>query len=175
MDVPEGDNRPRFCCQECDSIFYTNPKIVAGCIAQWEGKILMCKRAIEPRYGTWTLPAGFMENGETVQAAAARETEEEACAQVENLTLYTMYNLPHISQVYMIFLGDLVQGRAAAGEESLEVALMQEHQIPWEQLSFPVIKETLELYFNDVKKNSFALRTGHIMRLPDMSYEISRY
>ena len=86
FSVPEGDNRPRFVCVSCQEIFYHNPKIVTGCIAEWQGKILMCKRAIEPRYGKWTLPAGFMENDETMHDAAARETYEEATAEVENLT-----------------------------------------------------------------------------------------
>jgi ADP-ribose pyrophosphatase YjhB (NUDIX family) len=175
LAIPEGDNRHRHCCPSCGSIFYQNPKIVAGCIARWQDKILMCRRAIEPRHGLWTLPAGFMENGETVQAAALRETQEEACANVKGLRLYTLYNLPHISQVYMIFLGDLVTADASPGIESLEVALMKEHEIPWEQLAFPVIKETLELYFEDVKNDSIALRTGHITRLPDSTYEICRY
>ena len=119
QSIPEGDNRLRFVCSSCEEIFYHNPKIVVGCIAEWQDKILMCKRAIEPRYGKWTLPAGFMENEETVHAAAARETQEEATAEVANMSLYTMYNLPHISQVYVIFRADLVAGKASPGIESL--------------------------------------------------------
>ena len=126
--VPDGDNRLRYCCLDCGAIFYENPKIVTGCIAQWEGKILLCKRAIEPRLGTWTLPAGFMENHETIQEAALRETFEEATAKVEHMNLYAIYNLPHISQVYMMFMGDLHAGAASPGTESQEgFVLLQQH------------------------------------------------
>jgi len=175
LTIPEGDNRPRYVCPLCQEIFYHNPKIVAGCIAEWQGRVLMCKRAIEPRYGKWTLPAGFMENHETTLEAAARETQEEATAQVENLSLYTMYNLPHINQVYVMFRGDLVEGHASPGLESSEVALMDEQEIPWQELAFPIIKESLELYFQDRRSNHFTLHYGDMRRLPNMSYEIERY
>ena len=175
LTIPEGDNRPRFVCATCQEIFYHNPKIVAGCIAEWHGKILMCKRAIEPRYGKWTLPAGFMENDESVHEAAARETHEEATAEVSNLTLYSMYNLPHINQIYVMFRGDLVEGRASPGEESLDVVLMDEGDMPWGEIAFPVIKESLELYFEDKRKNKFTLHYGDMRRLPDFTYEIKRY
>lgn len=173
--VPEGDNRLRYCCVDCDAVFYENPKIVTGCIAQWQGKILLCKRAIEPRLGTWTLPAGFMENHETVQEAAARETFEEATANISNLNLYTIYNLPHISQVYMIFRADVDDGSAKPGLESLETEFVDEQNIPWHDLAFPVIHETLELYFADRKKGDFNLHTGEIRRKPDRKIEIIRY
>ncbi len=174
--IPEGDNRPRYVCSACNEIFYHNPNIVAGCIAEWQGKILMCKRAIEPRYGKWTLPAGFMENQETMHAAAARETQEEATAEVVNLSLYTMYNLPHISQVYVIFRGELVEGEASPGIESLEVALMDEAEIPWNEIAFPVIKETLEAYFEDKRNDeNFDLRYGDMLKLGDRKFDIKRY
>ena len=175
LSIPEGDNRPRYVCQSCDEIFYHNPKIVAGCIAEWQGKILLCKRAIEPRFGKWTLPAGFMENEETMHDAAARETHEEATAEVSDLSLYTMYNLPHINQVYVMFKGILVEGRASPGVESLEVALMDEQDIPWHDIAFPVIKESLELYFEDKRKNSFDLHYGDMRRLPNRKFVIKRY
>jgi ADP-ribose pyrophosphatase YjhB (NUDIX family) len=176
LKVPEGDNRPRYVCPACKEIFYHNPKIVAGCIAEWQGKILMCKRAIEPRYGMWTLPAGFMENQETMHEAAARETHEEATAEVTNLRLYTMYNLPHINQVYVMFLGDLVEGYASPGAESLEVSLMDESDIPWDEIAFPVIRESLELYFEDKQGNSkFELRYGDLLRITGKKIEIKRY
>lgn len=175
LSIPDGDNRPRFVCISCQEIFYHNPKIVAGCIAEWQGKILMCKRAIEPRYGKWTLPAGFMENDETMHDAAARETHEEATAEVENLTIYSVYNLPHINQVYVMFRGDLVEGRANPGVESLEVELMGENDIPWKEIAFPVITESLELYFEDKSKNKFMLHYGDMRRLPDRGFEIKRY
>ena len=173
--IPPGDNRPRHCCSQCDTIFYENPKIVAGCIAQWGDQVLMCKRAIEPRHGKWTLPAGFMENQETVHAAAARETQEEATAEVSDLQLYAFYNLPHINQVYMMFLADLVDGKASPGVESLEVALMKESEIPWGELAFPVITESLELYFEDRKNGEFPLHTGEIVRQSDKTLQITRY
>ena len=173
--VPDGDNRLRYCCIQCDAIFYENPKIVTGCLAQWQGKILLCRRAIQPRMGTWTLPAGFMENHETLQEAAARETYEEATAKISNLDLYTIYNLPHISQVYMIFRGDVEDGSASPGIESLETGFMDEQDIPWDELAFPVIRETLELYFDDQKKGNYILHTGEIRMKPDRNIEIIRY
>ena len=98
LKIPEGDTLPRYICGNCATIHYSNPKIVAGCIAEWDERILLCKRAIEPRYGLWTLPAGFMENNETVAQAAMRETLEEANARVDTIEMYALYNIPHISQ-----------------------------------------------------------------------------
>ncbi|MGB2971554.1 MAG: NUDIX hydrolase, partial [Candidatus Competibacter sp.] len=100
LRVPVGDNLPRYVCDACDTIHYLNPKVVAGCILEWQDRVLLCRRAIEPRYGLWTLPAGFMENGESTLAAAAREALEEAHAEGENLRLYGVYSLLHVSQVY---------------------------------------------------------------------------
>lgn len=153
--VPSGDNLPRHVCDACGVIHYQNPKIVAGCIPTWDGKILICKRAIEPRYGKWTLPAGFMENGETVAQAAARETVEEAQARVVDLELYGLFNIPHVNQVYIMFRGELQKPSFAAGAESLDVRLVDEHEIPWEELAFPVIKRTLDLYLEDRRRGSF--------------------
>lgn len=131
--------------------------------------MLLCRRAIEPRYGLWTVPAGFMENGETSQQGAARETQEEACARVEVEGLYTLFNLPHINQVYLLFRSRLLDLDFAAGEESLEVGLFEEHEIPWEKLAFPVIRESLQLYYADRKGGSFPLRGGTIIRTPESS------
>lgn len=175
LTIPEGDNRVRFVCPACEEIFYHNPKVVAGCIAEWEGRVLMCKRAIEPCYGKWTLPAGFMENDESVHEAAERETQEEATAEVVNLSLYSIYNLPHINQIYVMFRGDLVEGRASPGTESLDVLLMDEKDIPWGDIAFPVIKESLELYFQDLRNNEFTLHYGDMRRLPDYTYKVKRY
>lgn len=160
--IPEGDNRLRYVCDSCNEIHYQNPKIVTGSIPTWEDKVLLCKRAIEPRYGLWTLPAGFMENQETTQAGAARETQEEANAEVAISHLYTTFNLPHINQIYMLFLGELVNLDFGPGVESLEVELFKESEIPWDELAFPVIRETLKLYFDDRKGNKFPHRTGDI-------------
>ena len=148
---------------------------MVGCIAEWQDKILMCRRAIEPRYGKWTLPAGFMENEETVHDAAARETQEEATAEVANMNLYTIYNLPHISQVYVMFRADLVAGKSSPGIESLEVALMDETEIPWDELAFPVIRESLLHYFEDKRQGNFKLHYGDIRRLDNSKLDIKHY
>ncbi len=165
--VPPGDNRPRHVCPKCDSIFYDNPKIVAGCIPHWEDKVLLCRRAIEPRHGYWTLPAGFMENAETTLEAAIRETLEEANARVDVHDLYTVFNIPHTNQVYMMFRGQLRDLDFSPGEESLECGLYAEHEIPWDELAFPTIVHTLKFYFEDRKHGDFRLRSGDIVRERD--------
>ena len=165
LRVPAGDDRPRHVCPACGTIHYQNPKVVVGCIPEWDDKILLCRRAIEPRYGLWTLPAGFMENGETSQQGAARETLEEARARVEVKDLYSLFNLPHINQVYLIFRSRLLDLDFGPGPESLDVRLFDEANIPWGEIAFPVIKETLALYFRDRATGGFALRAGDIVRL----------
>jgi ADP-ribose pyrophosphatase YjhB (NUDIX family) len=170
--VPEGDNRTRFVCAACGMIHYQNPRIVVGCIPAWTDQVLLCRRAIEPRRGLWTLPAGFMENGETCQQGALRETWEEGRARVRVGDLYTVFNLPHINQVYLLFRSQLLDQDFAPGEESLEVALFPEAEIPWDQLAFPVVLETLKLYFNDFAKGQFRQRCGDIVRIGD---DIRRY
>ena len=156
LKIPEDDNRPRHVCDNCGNIHYQNPKIVAGCIPEWQGKILLCRRAIEPRYGLWTIPAGYMENGETLEQAACRETEEEACARVDLDGLYAVYNIPHVSQVYTIFRGQLADGAFAPGAESLETELFEENQIPWGEIAFPVVDRTLKRFFLDRPEQRFA-------------------
>lgn len=165
--IPPGDNRPRHVCTACGTVHYQNPKIVAGCIPEWEGKILLCRRAIEPRYGLWTLPAGFMENDETTAEAAARETQEEAAATVRIEALYALFNLPHINQIYVMFRGPLARPEYAAGSESLEVALYEEQDIPWDTLAFAVVRETLKLYFADRRAGVFRQHLGDIVREDD--------
>ncbi len=175
LDIPEGDNLPRYICKYCETIHYQNPNIVAGCLLSWQDKILLCKRAIEPRYGAWTLPAGFMENDETTSQAAAREAMEEAGARTSELELYTLHNLPHINQVYLMFRGELAEGFAEPGHESLEVALFDESEIPWDNIAFPVIHEVLEYYLQDRKIGRFPIRTGDIIRDQDQIIQIVRY
>ncbi len=162
--IPAGDNRPRFVCDDCETIHYQNPRIIAGCLPVYEDKVLLCKRAIEPRYGLWTLPAGFMENGETSEEAAIRETWEEALARVNVHGIYTLFNLPHINQVYMIFRADLADPDFGAGEESLEVELFEERSIPWQELAFPVMKKTLEFFFEDRQSGQYNVRMHDIIR-----------
>jgi len=162
LEIPAGDNRPRYICSQCETIHYSNPKIVAGCIPVWQDKILLCKRAIEPQHGLWTLPAGFMENDESTVEAALRETLEEAGAQVEVRDLYTMISLVHINQVYMMFLADMTNTDFAPGEESLETELFAEEEIPWDRIAFPVIEETMRLYFADRASGKFRTRIGEM-------------
>ncbi|CAA6828768.1 MAG: FAD pyrophosphatase (EC [uncultured Thiotrichaceae bacterium] len=158
VKVPEGDNRSRFVCESCDTIHYQNPRIIAGAIPVHEDKVLLCKRAIHPRRGFWTLPAGFMENEETIEQAAQRETFEEAQATIENLQLYTVMSLPHISQVYMLFRSEMVDGIFAPGEESLETQLFDEKDIPWEEIAFPTMSRTLKYFFQDRSEGAFQMR-----------------
>jgi len=162
LKIPEGDNLPRYVCGNCHTIHYQNPKIVTGCLAEWEDKILMCKRAIEPRSGLWTLPAGFMENKETLEEGAMRETWEEALAKVDNLSLYVVISLPHISQVYVMFRASLQNLDFAAGEESLEVQLFTQDEIPWEEIAFPIIQRTLTYYYQDRAQGEFKLHMDNI-------------
>jgi len=164
--IPEGDNRPRQMCPGCGAIHYLNPKLVVGCIPEWENRLLLCKRAIEPRSGLWTLPAGFLENGETTRQGAARETLEEAGARVRVQGLYSLFNLPHIDQVYMLFRSCLLDLDFSPGTESLEVRLFSEREIPWDELAFPVVRETLRLYFQDRIEGEYPLRSGDILREP---------
>lgn len=128
--IPPGDSLPRHVCEQCGTIHYQNPKLVVGALAEWGDRILLCRRAIEPRHGMWTLPAGFMENEETTAQAAARETLEEACARIEVGELYTLIDVPHISQVHIIYRARLLDLDFRPGEESLEVALLREDEIP---------------------------------------------
>ncbi|WP_346797313.1 NUDIX hydrolase [Halomonas sp. Bachu 37] len=159
--IPEGDDRPRYRCHSCETIHYQNPRIVAGTLPVFGSQVLLCRRAIAPRLGYWTLPAGYMENAETTRQAAARETREEACAEVSLCNLYTLIDLPHINQVYMIFRADLL-GDFAAGVESLEVALFEEHDIPWDELAFPTIERTLRHYYADRQHGMFPLHVSEI-------------
>jgi ADP-ribose pyrophosphatase YjhB (NUDIX family) len=158
QSIPEADNRLRAVCTQCGFIHYQNPNVICGCLPIHQNKVLLCKRAIEPRYGFWTLPAGFMENGETLQEGAERETWEEARATLSNLELYSIFNLPKINQVYIIFRADLVEGIHNVGEESLETQLYEESEIPWNNLAFPTINKTLKHYFNDRKTGNFPIR-----------------
>ena len=157
IKIPEGDNRPRHVCPKCDTIHYSNPYIVTGCLPVYGSQILLCRRAIEPRYGLWTLPAGFMENAESLEQGAIRESEEEANANVDDLQLYSVISLPYINQVYMLFRATLLDENFSAGEESLEVKLFDEKDIPWEKLAFRTIKSTLEHFFEDRPKGHFPL------------------
>jgi ADP-ribose pyrophosphatase YjhB (NUDIX family) len=149
LKIPEGDHLPRHVCNVCGAIHYQNPKIIAGCIPQWQGKILLCKRAIEPRRGFWTIPAGFMENGESVQAAAAREAMEEALAHVEIGSPVAIVSVLRAHQVHVMFRARLLDSDFGVGPESLEVGLYDESEIPWPQIAFLSVEFALKRYFED--------------------------
>jgi ADP-ribose pyrophosphatase YjhB (NUDIX family) len=172
LRVPDGDNLLRHVCGACAVIHYQNPKVVVGCLPEWENQVLLCRRAIEPRHGLWTLPAGFLENGETIAAGAVRETLEEASARVEVGELYTIISLPQISQIYMMFRARLVDLDFGPGPESLEVRLFREDEIPWEEMAFRTIGRTLRNYFLDRKLGAFPMRLSVLERKaprPDLS------
>jgi len=149
IKIPTDDSRERHVCETCGSIHYQNPRNVVGSIPVFRNQVLLCRRAIEPRYGYWTLPAGFMELGESTNHGAARETLEEAGATVQIGPLYSLLNVPHAEQVHLFYLATMSSPEFSAGEESLEVALFHEHEIPWDELAFPTVKQTLEWYFAD--------------------------
>ena len=149
LRIPPGDSLPRHVCPRCEAIHYQNPKLVVGCVAEWQGKILLCRRAIEPRHGYWTLPAGFMENGESTVEAAQRETFEEACAQVKIDALFSLINIPHIDQVHLFYRGRMLDGDYAPGVESLETALFAEADIPWQEIAFRSVTHCLKSYLTD--------------------------
>ena len=150
--VPEDDNRLRHVCGECGTVHYQNPKLVVGTIPCWqaERQVLLCKRAIEPRRGYWTLPAGFMENNETTEEAAQRETMEEAGARVELLGLFALLNVPHVHQVHLFYRARLLDLDFSAGTESLECRMFSESDIPWQDLAFPTVSHTLKRFFADL-------------------------
>jgi ADP-ribose pyrophosphatase YjhB (NUDIX family) len=162
LKVPPGDNLPRHVCTACNTVHYQNPRLVVGCIAEWEDRILLCRRAIEPRYGMWTVPAGFMENGETTAQGAMRETLEEANARVEIGPLYALYNIPHISQVYMLFRARLLDPDIRAGAETLEAKLLAEAEIPWDRIAFATVRNTLTHYFGDRRAGEYRFHMGTI-------------
>ncbi len=155
--MPDGDNRPRYICtsESCGFIHYQNPKVVAGCIVDYRGDVLLCKRAIDPRRGLWTFPAGFLENGETVDEGAMRETLEEACAAVDACDLFGVYNIAHVNQVYIVFRASLAEPQFAPGEESLETELFSEADVPWPQIAFKVVSMALERYFRQRRSGDF--------------------
>mgnify|MGYP001824167633 CR=1 FL=1 len=162
LSVPEGDDRERFVCPSCELIHYVNPRVIVGTVPVYEGRVLLCRRAIEPRRNYWTLPAGFMENGETTPQGAARETWEEARARVSNLQLYRVFDIPYISQVYMFYRCELDDGEYGVGPESLESGLFREDQIPWEEIAFPVVREALREYFDDERRGEYPVRVSAI-------------
>ncbi len=161
--IPAGDTHPRAVCQACGTIHYENPKVIVGSIPQApDGRILLCRRAIEPRHGWWTLPAGFMENDETTSQAAARETLEEANARVSVDALFSLINIPYINQVHLFYRAQLCDLDYSAGPESLEVALFSEKTIPWPDLAFRSVTFTLRAFFDDRRRGQFQLHSSDL-------------
>jgi ADP-ribose pyrophosphatase YjhB (NUDIX family) len=144
--VPDGDDRERMMCVDCGFVHYDNPRIVAGAVCTWEGKILLCRRAIEPRVGYWTIPAGYLELNEAVQHGARREVVEESGAKVEINSFLGIFEIPRISQIYMIYHADMISPDLDPGPESLEAALFDWADIPWDELAFPSVRWALNVY-----------------------------
>ena len=156
--IPEGDNMKRYCCKDCGTIFYTNPNVVVGALCIRNDKILMAKRNINPRI----LPAGFMENAETLQDGALRETFEETCSEAEIIKPYSMFSLPHINQVHMFFLANLLDDNFGPTIESSEVKLFDVKDILWDEIAFPTVEKTLKYYIEDLETGNFIFREEDI-------------
>ncbi len=173
--IPSGDNRPRHVCDSCGTIHYQNPVMVTGCIPEWEDRILLCRRAIEPRSGLWTVPAGFLERGESVAEGAVRETWEEARTRVDLLGLFAVLNLAHIGQVYFLLRGRMRREEFASTPESSEVKLFPEEDVPWGEIAFPVVRECLRLFFRDRQGGAFGVHMLDILPNGRPAKEPSRY
>ena len=167
LRVPEGEDRERHVCTACSVVHYQNPKMVVGCMIEHEGKLLLCKRAIEPRRGLWTVPAGFLELGEGAAAGARRESYEEACVNVEVLAPYTQFDIPHIGQVYMIYRARMIEPTFGPGPESEEVKLVSPAEIPWEHIAFPVVRYALDFMVDDMRRGRYRTHHGVVVREPD--------
>ncbi len=158
--IPPGDSLPRYVCDACDTVHYQNPRMIVGCLPYHEHQVLLCRRAIEPRRGLWTLPSGFLENGEKVEEGAMRETWEEARARVRLECLQTVYSIPHINQVYLLFVARLTDLDFGPGPESTEVELFAEDRIPWTEIAFSSISFSLRRYFEDIRSGAPRLHLG---------------
>lgn len=156
----EGDTHQRYYCKSCDTIHYQNPNMVVGCLPVYQDKILLCKRAIEPRTGFWNLPAGYLENGETAEEGALREVWEEACAKVRIINVHSLYSIPRINQIYLFFLAELPVPDFGIGEESLEVELFTEAEIPWKDIAFTSSSHALKCYFEDRRQGKQEVHRG---------------
>ncbi|GAA0745732.1 NUDIX hydrolase [Ideonella azotifigens] len=161
--VPADDSRPRAVCSQCHTVHYENPLNVVGTVPVWQDQVLLCRRAIEPRYGLWTLPAGFMELGETTAQGAERETDEEAGAQIEMQGLFTVLSVPRVGQVHLFYLARMLDTTLNPGPETLEAKLFREDEIPWDEIAFRTVRDTLLHYFEDRKTGRFEVHTGDIL------------
>jgi len=174
--VPEGDDRTRWVCTSCDYIHYENPRTVTGTIVEEAGKVLLCRRAIEPKRGLWTIPAGFLEVGESTVEGAIRETLEEAEASVRVTSPHAYLDIPHISQIYAVFHAEMIEPHHGPGVESLETRFFEFDEIPWSEISFPIVAFALRLYLED---RSLGVRRVHLGTLnwdgEGSRYDESRY
>jgi ADP-ribose pyrophosphatase YjhB (NUDIX family) len=167
LRIPQGDHLLRQVCPACGEVHYQNPKVIVGVIPEWEdGRVLMCRRGIQPRLGLWTFPAGFMELGETSGEGAAREAREEALAEVESTSLLMVINVPYVSQVYMIHRGRLCSEQFGTTPESTEVRLMHEHEIPWDEIAFPTIFHSLKAFFEDRRAGRLGIHALDLTKRP---------
>jgi ADP-ribose pyrophosphatase YjhB (NUDIX family) len=160
--IPDGDNRERAVCPACGEIHYENPINVVGTVPVWGDQVLLCRRNIEPRYGLWTLPAGFLELGETSAEGARRETDEEAGARIELEGLFTVLNVVRVAQVHFFYRARLLDTRFDPGPETIEARLFREDEIPWDELAFRTVRRTLQFYFDDRRHGSFGVHTDDI-------------
>lgn len=160
LKLVEGDSIPRYVCDHCDTIHYQNPNMVVGCLPIWEDRVLLARRAIEPRKGYWNVPGGYLENGETVEEGAAREVWEEACIKVQVRRLHAVFSIPRINQIYLHFLADMPDLNFAPGIESLDVAMFREEEIPWDDIAFTSSTFTLRHYYADRKAGRMQTHLG---------------
>ena len=163
LRIPEGDDHVRSVCTRCGFIHYLNPKVVVGCIPIWKDRILMCRRNIEPGRGQWTLPAGYLENGETMAAGAARETLEESRAEVKITSPFRVFNIPHVNQIYVMFQADLLEKKFGPTPESTHVRLVRPEEIPWDNIAFSVIRQTLEDFIHAQNPVNFRFQMKTIL------------
>jgi ADP-ribose pyrophosphatase YjhB (NUDIX family) len=160
--VPDGDNRERAVCPACATIHYENPNNVVGTVPVWGDQVLLCRRAIEPRYGLWTLPAGFLELGETTAEGALRETDEEAGAKIQLGALFTVLNVVRVGQLHLFYLARMLDTSLNPGSETIEARLFHEADIPWDQIAFRTVRTTLQHYFDDRRAGRFEVHCGDI-------------
>lgn len=162
LRIPEDDNRERYCCASCDTIHYQNPRMVLGTLPVYGDKILLCKRAIEPRHGYWTLPAGFMENGETISQGSCRETDEEADIDFELGDIFSIMSVPHVGQVHLFYLARMTSDRIGGGPETLEARLFSEEEIPWPEIAFHTVEKTLRWFLEDRRQGTFTVHSADV-------------
>ncbi|MCP1622509.1 NUDIX hydrolase [Pseudomonas nitroreducens] len=158
---PPGDTHERLTCAGCGYIHYENPKVIAGCIIERDGKYLLCQRGIPPRPGTWTLPAGFMENGETTEQAALREVWEETGVRADIVSPYSIFSVPTISEVYIIFRASVIEETGEHGPETLQVKFFAPEEIPWECIYYPAIRQILERYIEERQAGVYGIYMGN--------------